>query len=389
MVQACYTAFDTALGTCGVAWTARGLTSVLLPEAGDGELRAKLQDRGEPADVDSAPAWVRRAIARIRRHLAGKPQDLSRIPVVLDGAAPFTRRVYELLRTIGAGQTLSYGELARRAGSPGAARAVGQAMARNPLPLVVPCHRVLGSGGSLGGFSAHGGTTTKARLLRLEGKAVDEGLFAGGEILPFDAARARRTLGRADPSLRKLMKRVGPLGLRLKPPRTTFAALAEAIVYQQLTMRAGATIHGRLCAQLSPRRALGPKAVAAASDVELRAAGLSRSKAAALRDLADKTVAGRVPSVARLAAMTDEAIVESLTAIRGIGPWTVQMLLIFQLGRPDVMPALDYGLRRGFAVAFDRDEIPSPQQMESYADRWRPYRTVASWYLWRALELPD
>jgi O-6-methylguanine DNA methyltransferase len=389
MVQARYTTFDTDLGTCGVAWTSRGLTDVLLPEARDSELYAKLRVHGEPTDADSAPAWVRRAIARIRRHLAGKTQDLSRIPVVLDGAAPFTRRVYELLRTTPAGQTLSYGQLARQAGSPGAARAVGQAMANNPLPLVVPCHRVLGAGGSLGGFSAHGGTKTKARLLRLEGVAVGEGLFAGGDTLPFDAARARRVLARADPTLGKLMKRVGPLRLRLKPPRTTFAALAEAIVYQQLTTRAGAAIHGRLCAQLSPRRALGPNAVFAASDDELRGAGLSRSKAAALRDLADQSKRGRVPSLSRLARMSDEAIVESLTVIRGIGPWTVQMLLIFQLGRPDVMPALDYGLRKGFVVAFYRDELPPPRELEEYAERWRPYRTVASWYLWRALELPD
>jgi methylated-DNA-[protein]-cysteine S-methyltransferase len=381
--------FSTAFGKCGIVWTEDGLTDVMLPRPRSSALRAELRRRGASVEPEGAPDWVRRAVGKLQRHLAGRPQDLSSLPVVLDHVGPFTRRVYEALRRVEPGQTLSYGELARRVGSPGAARAVGQAMAKNRLPLVVPCHRVLGAGGSLGGFSAHGGTETKARLLRLEGAETGGGLFRGAEQLPFDAVRAVRTLRRADPVLRRLIDRVGPLRLKLEPQRTTFAALAEAIVYQQLTMRAGATIFGRLCDQVARGRAISPKAVLTASDGALRAAGLSGAKAAALRDLAAKTSARQVPSLRAMEAMTDAEIIEALTAVRGVGPWTVHMLLIFRLGRPDVLPAADYALRKGFARAFQRAELPSPRHLEDHGDRWRPYRSVASWYLWRAVEQSD
>jgi methylated-DNA-[protein]-cysteine S-methyltransferase len=151
--------FDTPLGRCGIAWSPRGITRFDLPGHGVGM---------EEKSPSEAPLWVREAMDRITLHLGGNPQDLSGIPIDMAGIPPFFRRVYEVTRGIPAGETLSYAELADRAGSPRAFRAVGQAMAKNPFPVVVPCHRVLAAGGKLGGFSAPGGTATKVRLLDLE-----------------------------------------------------------------------------------------------------------------------------------------------------------------------------------------------------------------------------
>jgi methylated-DNA-[protein]-cysteine S-methyltransferase len=168
------TVFDTPIGRCRIAWTARGLTRFELPghdaPGWTESARAGLPNEalGEEIAPAEAPAWVREAAALIALHLGGNPQDLSGIPIDMAGISPFFRRVYEVARAIPAGETLSYAELADRAGSPKASRAVGQAMARNPLPVIVPCHRVLAAGGKLGGFSAPGGTATKVRLLALE-----------------------------------------------------------------------------------------------------------------------------------------------------------------------------------------------------------------------------
>ena len=122
------------------------------------------------------------------------------------------------------------------------------------------------------------------------------------------------------------------------------------------------------------------------SEEKLRGAGLSRSKLLSLRDLAQKAEDGGVPTFAEIQSMADETIIERLSEVRGIGRWTAEMLLIFRLGRPDVLPVDDYGVRKGFAIAFDRSELPSPKELAAYAARWKPYRTVASWYLWRMVQ---
>src|SRR5262249_25162579 len=191
----------------------------------------------------------------------------------------------------------------------------------------------------------------------------------------------------SDAALARVIDAVGPFRLDLKRTPSIFAALTEAIVYQQLTGKAAATIFARVCA-LFPRAHHGPTAeqILRASDEKLRAAGLSRAKLLALRDLARRAANGEIPTLAEVHRMEDEAIIERLTAVRGIGRWTVEMLLIFRLGRPDVLPADDYGIRKGFAVAFKKRELPSRQQLEKRGARWKPYRTVASWYLWRAAE---
>ncbi|HWP65554.1 MAG TPA: DNA-3-methyladenine glycosylase 2 family protein [Candidatus Limnocylindria bacterium] len=207
--------------------------------------------------------------------------------------------------------------------------------------------------------------------------------------LPYDARAALRHLAAADPVLGRHIERVGPFGLELRRTSDTFTALAEAIVYQQLSGKAAATIFGRLAA-LFPG-GLAADALLATADAPLRAAGLSRAKLASLRDLAARTAAGAVPTLSALRRMDDDAIVEALTPIRGIGRWTVEMLLIFRLGRPDVLPLADYGIRKGFGVVFRRrgngaDGLPAPAEVSRRGERWRPYRSVASWYLWRALD---
>ncbi|HEY6985453.1 MAG TPA: DNA-3-methyladenine glycosylase 2 family protein [Rhodanobacteraceae bacterium] len=203
----------------------------------------------------------------------------------------------------------------------------------------------------------------------------------------FDAAGAVAHLEASDAALAKLIDRVGPFGMQLKSTSTLFDVLAEAIVYQQLHTRAAESIHTRVRALIPRTRGIAAaRALAEVSDDALRSAGLSRSKLLALRDLAAKTLDGHVPTLAKARRMDDEAIIEHLTEVRGIGRWTVQMLLMFRLGRPDVLPVGDYGIRKGFAVAFRKREIPAPADVEKRGERWRPYRTVASWYLWRAAE---
>jgi len=161
--------FDTPIGRCGIAWAERGILGVQLPEAGERETRARLRRRFPDAREMPASPAVRRAIESIAGLLRGDASDLSGVALDMERVPPFHRRVYAAARKIPPAATLTYGELAARIGAPGAARAVGQALGRNPFALIVPCHRVVAAGGKAGGFSASGGVTTKLRLLALEG----------------------------------------------------------------------------------------------------------------------------------------------------------------------------------------------------------------------------
>lgn len=169
--------FETTIGSCGLAWNENGLTVLQLPEEDDDATRARLLTKsgaeGPTMAPKARPAWVNDAITRVREHLAGKPQDLSCIPLDLSRVTPLTAIIYRALQSVPAGRTATYGELAGLAGSPGAARAVGRAMATNPWPVIVPCHRVVAAGGGAGGFSAHGGLVTKERILQIEGATLD------------------------------------------------------------------------------------------------------------------------------------------------------------------------------------------------------------------------
>jgi methylated-DNA-[protein]-cysteine S-methyltransferase len=168
--------FDTAIGECGVAWNARGLVGVQLPEKDRGATELRLAVKCHSTNAADVPPWVQSVIADIQRYLAGQPVDFSTIAVDLGGVDDFRQKLYAALREIGFGRTTTYGELAKQLGSTDweGARDVGEAMGRNPMPIVIPCHRVLAAGGKLGGFSAYGGTTTKQKLLALEGVSLDK-----------------------------------------------------------------------------------------------------------------------------------------------------------------------------------------------------------------------
>ena len=168
-----------------------------------------------------------------------------------------------------------------------------------------------------------------------------------------------------------------------------FDALAESIAYQQLSGKAAATIFGRVRALYPKRKWLDPEQLLATPDETLRTAGLSRAKTAALKDLAAKTIDGTVPTGRALIRMSDDEIIARLTAVRGIGRWTVEMLLLFDLGRPDVWPVDDYGVRKGFAKTFGRRQLPTPKQLMKFGEKWRPYRSMAAWYFWRALDTAE
>jgi DNA-3-methyladenine glycosylase II len=195
-------------------------------------------------------------------------------------------------------------------------------------------------------------------------------------------------LAKSDPRFAALIKQCRRFDVVANKLVRPFDALAESIAYQQLSGKAAATIWGRVRALYGKRKALDPAQVLATPDEKLRACGLSGSKTAALKDLAAKTVDGTVPSRRELLRMTDEEIIERITKVRGIGRWTVEMLLLFELGRLDVWPVADYGVLKGFAKTFGKRKLPKPKQFAKIGDKWRPYRSVAAWYFWRALDEP-
>ena len=200
-------------------------------------------------------------------------------------------------------------------------------------------------------------------------------------------AAAVRHLKKADPELARVIARVGPCRLDIRDGKTPhFVSLARAIIFQQLSGKAAETICGRVVTVCGGE--LSAAAITKASDEKLRVAGLSRGKLAALRDLSARALDGRL-ALHSLGKLPDAEIIAQLVAVRGIGVWTAQMFLMFHLGRPDVLPVLDLGIRKGFAKVTGMKRLPAAVTLERRAERWRPHRTVASWYLWRSLELPD
>jgi DNA-3-methyladenine glycosylase II len=195
-------------------------------------------------------------------------------------------------------------------------------------------------------------------------------------------------LCRSDKTLARLIKRVGPCRMKPRKRRAPFVALVTAVTFQQLNGTAAQTILKRVLALYPGKRFPTPEDLLATPDDRLRAAGLSRAKTAAIKDIAAKTLDGVVPDLRAIMKLSNEEIIERLTSVRGVGPWTAEMLLMFTLGRLDVLPATDYGVRKGFALTFGWKDLPTPKELLEYGERWRPHRTTASWYLWRALDLP-
>lgn len=204
--------------------------------------------------------------------------------------------------------------------------------------------------------------------------------------LPFDLAAATKHLSARDKCLAELILNTAPFQPEMEAYQSPYEALLEAIAYQSISGKAAATIFGRIKALSLTGGIPTPQEILKFRTQALRKAGLSGAKVLAMKDLAKKTVQGIVPSLEEAEKMSDEELVERLISVRGIGAWTVEMFLIFRLGRPDVLPIHDLGVQKGWSVAYDKKHKPSPKELLVFGERWRPYRTVASWYMWRAFQ---
>lgn len=379
--------FDTALGPVSICRSLAGVSSVSLL----GTARARGRAAGESAAGESVAggsvAGRRAGLAgRIRRHMAGDLQDFLDVRLDWRGVAPFARKVYEELRRVPAGQTVTYAQLAERCGAGRqAARAVARAMATNRFPIVVPCHRVVGALGALCGFSGADGLKTKVQLLFLERaplpKLPASGLFYSLHE-PYAFAIGVRWLRERDRLFGTLHDRVGETAVPREFPGNPFAALAEAVCYQQLAGKAAATIAGRF------QNAVGkvtPGNVLRAGREPLRGAGLSSSKTDTILSLADAMQRGRIPADRLAAATSWSDLEEMLSGIKGIGPWTIQMFAIFHLGLPDIFPPGDLGIRKAVGQLVSTRGLLTPERTETIGARWKPFRTIATWYLWRSL----
>ena len=201
--------------------------------------------------------------------------------------------------------------------------------------------------------------------------------------VPIDNGAAARKLAASDSVLAEVIERVGPCPLTPAPNVDLFQALLRSIIFQQLHGKAAEAIHGRVV-KLMPE--VNAAALKALPETSLRAAGLSANKLLAVRDLASRTIDGTVPAAESVANLDDDELIQRLTKVRGVGPWTVQMLMIFYLGRPDVMPTGDFGIRKAFSLLYRRGRPVKPEAILRHSKRWQPHRSVASWYLWRSLD---
>jgi DNA-3-methyladenine glycosylase II len=201
---------------------------------------------------------------------------------------------------------------------------------------------------------------------------------------PFDLAGAMKSLAERDPSLKLLIDQTQPFQMDPDHLQSPYEALLEAITYQSISGKAAATIFARIKALSSTGRAPTPEEMRKLEKRALRKAGLSGAKVLAMKDLAKKTMEGVVPTLEQAQKLSDNELIERLTSVRGIGVWTVEMFLIFRLGRPDVLPIHDLGVKKGWSITYGKKHMPKPKELLAFGERWRPYRTVASWYMWRA-----
>lgn len=206
------------------------------------------------------------------------------------------------------------------------------------------------------------------------------------ELPPFDLRLAMDTLAAKDPLLAPLIKETREFRVEEGAAESPYEVLVEAITHQSISGKAAATIFGRVKALGSNGRIPTPEEMLKLRKPTLRKAGLSGAKILAMKDLAKKTMDGVVPTLDEAHKLSDEELVKRLVSVRGIGAWTVEMFLIFRLGRPDVLPIHDLGVRKGWAITYGKMHMPAPKELLKFGERWRPYRTVASWYMWRACQ---
>jgi DNA-3-methyladenine glycosylase II len=203
----------------------------------------------------------------------------------------------------------------------------------------------------------------------------------------FDHRKAIAHITKDDPRLAALIEKSVEFTLNIDEDQSPYESLLRAIAYQSIAGKAAAVIFGRIKSLGSNGRCPNPEEILRVPAETLREAGLSAAKIAAVRDLAQKTIEGVVPTMEDAHNMSDQELVDRLISVRGIGAWTVEMFLIFRLGRPDVLPIHDYGVQKGFALTYRKRRIPKPKELAKFGERWRPYRTVASWYMWRAVDV--
>lgn len=381
--EASYIVFDTALGECGIVWRTSGqgdtvvVTGFQLPEATTRLVETRIKRKWAADKARGIPSYIREIIKRVRWHFNGKAQDFRDIKLALNGMSMFERKIYDATRNILSGQTTTYGKVAELAGNVSAARAVGLAMSRNPVPLIIPCHRVLAANSKPGGFSAYGGLDTKMKMLEIEGATLG----------PPAVIRSKRDLRRAASILGKKDVRLAPIlgqaiDFSLMPERSPYATLFTAVVHQQLSPKAAQTILGRIMALYPELTFPEPADLLNTSNAHLRKTGLSRTKIKALKDIAAHALDGTIPLTEEITMLSDAAITKRLTSIYGVGRWTVEMMLIFNLGRIDVLPVDDFSLRKSIAEIHGMTELPTPKKVKNLGEVWRPYRTVATLYLW-------
>lgn len=365
--------FDTRIGRCGLAWTPKGFDGVALPDrdAKTTQIRFSRRFAARPQLVEP-PSEVLGVAQRVQGLLNGKPDALTDVPLDLRGVSDFARTVYRTLRRVRPGSTITYGRLAQRVGRPAGARAVGRTMAANPLPILVPCHRVVRSDNALGGFSAAAGVRLKAKMLYFEGVVLDP-----------EVEKGLAMLRKADPVMAAVIDRIGPYLAMMGRTQSPYEALVQSILYQQLSMKAAATIAGRFAA-LGQGRYPRPDRVMRMRPATLRNVGISAQKASYLRDLADKVRTKKV-DLNRVGRLDDEGVIEALCQIKGIGRWSAQMFLIFHLGRLDVLPVGDLGFQKGVQHAYGLKSKPDPARLDRMGERWKPFRSLATWYLWQNL----
>jgi len=199
-------------------------------------------------------------------------------------------------------------------------------------------------------------------------------------------AATLKYLSEVDPVMGQLIREIGDCKLEPETRRSPFQSLVQAVAHQQLNGTAANTILTRFKKLFPGRKFPRPEDLAGVTDEQIRACGFSYAKIKAIRDIAEKTLSGVVPTSRQIVKLSDIEIIERLTEVRGVGRWTVEMLLIFQLGRTDVLPVDDFGVRAGFRAAYKKREMPTPKQLLKFGERWRPHATTAAWYLWRAAD---
>jgi DNA-3-methyladenine glycosylase II len=367
--------FTTAQGAVGLAWTELGIDHFELPDRNTEALAARLEQSAVNRPFfKRAPSQLQKFVKRVKAHLDGRPDDFRDVPLDLTSLTPFARKVSTALCQVGPGSTVTYGELARLAGSPKASQAVGRVMGANPVPLLVPCHRVLRAGQGLGGFSAAGGLRQKEHLLQVEGVVLSESLKKGYDHL----ARVDRRLGR-------VIRAMGPYTPGFGGGEDPWQILVTSIVHQQLSLKAAGTILGRVIKLTRGKDVPTPRQVRRLTDEQLRGCGLSRGKVSFIRDLAEHVLDGRL-DLHSLHKLDDEQVLEVLTAVKGIGVWTAQMALIFHLGRLDIWPTGDLGMRNALQMHLKLAESPDEKATQPLGDKYAPYRSMAAWYLWTVVD---